>query len=213
MKQFIYKMEKNMINLKLNLTENELKAAQALAIRLKTQDNRCTALPICFLLQDVEDRRAFDEGEFVLFIADNDDREWRGEDEDDIIRQILASRREDIEECEIDDYDKAVDDLSDEIKDEVRGNCYEMNHEFVTKRIFLTEEAANNHLKANRHHYSDKARIYVDHFWRDPEMELVYKILTSFMYADIEQIPEPKANAEGSFLGEKNWKMYSKNEK
>ena len=183
-----------MINLK--LTENELKAAKALAIRLKTQDNRGTALPICFLLQDVEEKRAFDSGEFVLF-PDDCGEEWRGKDEDDIIHQILASRREDIEECEIDDYDKAVDDLSDEIKEEVKGNCYEMNHEFITKRIFLTEEAANNHLKANSHHYSDKARIYVDHFWRDPEMELVYKILTSFMYADIDQIPEPNVEDTG----------------
>lgn len=168
--------------LKINLTENELKDAKALAIRLKTQDNRSTALPICFLLQDVEEKRAFYQGEFVLF-RDDCGKEWRGEDEDDIIRQILASRREDID-CEIDDYDKAVDDLFDEIKEEVEGNCYEINHEFVTKRIFLTLEAANNHLKANRHHYSDKARIYVDHCWRDPEMELVYKILTSFMYAE-----------------------------
>lgn len=153
------------------LTENDLKAAKELAIRLKTQDNRSTALPICVLLP-------FYQGEFVLF-RDDCGKEWRGEDEDDIIRQILASRREDID-CEIDDYNKAMDDLFDEIKEEVEGNCYEINHEFVTKRIFLTLEAANNHLKANRHHYSDKARIYVDHFWRDPEMELVYKILTSF---------------------------------
>lgn len=184
-----------MKNLKINLTENELKDAKALAIRLKTQDNRCTALPICFLLQDVEEKRAFHQGEFVLF-ADDCGEEWKGEDEDDIIRQIFNSRKEDIN-CEIDDYDKAEDDLLEEIKEEVEGNCYEMNHEFVTKRIFLTEEAANNHLKANRHHYSDKARIYVDHCWRDPEMELVYKILTSFMYADIDQIPEPNVEDTG----------------
>lgn len=160
------------------LTENELKAAKELAIRLKTQDNKSTALPICFLLQDVEERRAFDSGEFVLF-WDNCGKEWRGENEDDIIRQIFNSRKEDIN-CEIDDYDKAEDDLLEEIKEEVEENCYEMNYEFVAKRFFLTEEAAKNHLNANRHHYSDKARIYVDHCWRDPEMELVYKILTSF---------------------------------
>lgn len=200
-----------MINLKINLTENELKDAKALAIRLKTQDNRGTALPICFLLQDVEERRAFGSGEFVLF-TDTNDREWRGHSEEDIKRQILAERRDEIEECEPEAFDKKEAQLEEEIALEIiTGNCYEMNHEFITKRIFLTEEAANNHLKANRHHYSDKARIYVDHFWRDPEMELVYKILTSFMYADIDQILEP--NVEGSFLGAKNWKMYSKNEK
>jgi hypothetical protein len=160
------------------LNENELRAAKELAKRLKTQDNRATALPIIFLLQDVEERRAFDSGEFVLF--PDDCEEWRGESEDDIVSQILEYKKEDIEECEIDNYDKAVDDLLNEIKEEVEGNCYQMNYEFVTKRIFLTEQAANNHLKSNAHHYSDKARIFVDHCWRDPEMELVYKILTSF---------------------------------
>ena len=163
------------------LTENELKAAKELAIRLKTQDNSATALPICFLLQDVEERRAFDScGEFVLF-TDTNDREWRGHSEKDIKRQILAERMDEIEECEFEAFCKKEAQLEEEIALEIiTGNCYEMEYEFVTKRIFLTEEAANNHLKANRHHYSDKARIYVDHFWRDPEMELVYKILTSF---------------------------------
>lgn len=164
------------------LTENELKLAKELAIRLKTQDNRGTALPIAFLLQDVEERRTFDQGDFVLFNDDNGEI-WRGDSEDDIIKQILEIRKEDIEDPYDSDeaaFDKEEARIEEEIRDEVGGNCYEMEHEFVTKRIFLTEEAANNHLKLNNHHYSDKARIYVDHFWRDPEMELVYKILTSF---------------------------------
>lgn len=83
-----------MINLKINLTENQLKD-KALAIRLKTQDDRS----------------------FVLF-WDGCGKGWKGEDEDDIIGQIFNSRKEDIN-CEIDDYDKAEDYLFDEIKEEV----------------------------------------------------------------------------------------------
>lgn len=161
------------------LTENDLKAAKELAIRLKTQDNRSTALPICFQLQDVEAKRAFGQGDFVIF-TDHDGGEWIGDSEEDIIRQILEVRREDIEECEPEAFDEEEARLEGEIYEEVKGDCYEMDYEFVTKRVFLTEEAAKNHLNANKHHYSDKARIYVDHFWRDPEMELVYRILTSF---------------------------------
>ena len=154
------------------LTEKDLKEAKALAIRLKTQDNRSTALPVFFLLQDVEEIRAFDSGDFVLFVDQYGD-EWKGEDEDDIINQILQVRLED-------DEDVNSEDLEDEIRNEVEGKCYEMDRKFITKRVFLTEEAAQNHLKANNYHYSDKARIYVEPCWRDPEMELVYKILTSF---------------------------------
>jgi hypothetical protein len=162
------------------LTTDELKLAKELAIRLKTQDNRGTTIPICFLLQDVEEKRAFDKGEFVLF-SDDFGEIWRGKDEDDIIKQISAVREQDLnfEESEA-EFNNKIAEIEEEVRDEVEGNCYEMNHEFVTKGIFLTEAAANNHLKLNKHHYSDKARIYVGHFWRDPEMELVYKILTSF---------------------------------
>lgn len=168
--------------MKNQLTQEELQQAKELAIRLKTQDNRGTALPICFLLQDVEERRAFDAGDHLL-LNDDHGEIWRGDSEEDIINQILEERRVDIDfedhETE-EEIDKKVAELESEIYDEVSGECYEMEYEFVTKRIFLTEEAANNHLRLNKHHYSDKARIYVDHFWRDPEMELVFKILTSF---------------------------------
>lgn len=167
--------------MEINLTEQEALEAKKLAQRLKTQDPRGTALPIFFLLQDIEEKRAFDCGDFLLFNDENGEI-WRGDDEDDIVRQILEERKQEIdfelEESE-EEIDKKIAELESEIYDEVSGQCYEMNYEFVTKRIFLTEEAANNHLKLNKHHYSDKARIYVDHAWRDPEMELVYKILTS----------------------------------
>lgn len=164
-----------------NLTQEELQQAKELANRLKTQDNRGTRLPIWFLLQDVEEKRAFDSGDFVLF-SDYDGEIWRGDSEDDVVKQILEERKQYIEfedgETE-EEIDKKEAELESEIYDEVSGECYEMNWEYVTKQIFFTQEAAKNHLEQNKHHYSDKARIYVDHAWRNPEAELVYKILTS----------------------------------
>lgn len=192
-----------MINLKININENELRAAKELAIRLKTQDNRATALPIIFLLQDVEEFRSFDDcgGEYLLF-GDESGCEFRGASEEEIIQKILEFRKQDIdEEDDSEDFKKKCSNLEDEIRDEVEaGTIYAINLKYITKRIFLTEQAANNHLKSNAHHYSDKARIYVDHCWRDPEMELVYKILTSFMYADIDPIPEPISKVEDILL-------------
>jgi hypothetical protein len=164
------------------LNENELRAAKELAKRLKTQDNRATALPIVFLLQDVEEFRSFDDcgGEYLLF-GDDCGSTWRGASEEDIKQQILEYRKEDIDEDDGEDFEKQVEEIKREIRDEVmRGDIYAIDLIYVTKRIFLTEQAANNHLKSNANHYSDKARIFVDHCWRDPEMELVYKILTSF---------------------------------
>ena len=166
----------------INLTQEELQQAKELANRLKTQDNRGTRTPVWFLLQDVEERRAFDSGDFVLY-SDSYGETWRGDSEEDIIKQILEQRRADIE---FEDYeseeeiDKKVAELESEIDDEVSGECYEMNWEYVTKQIFFTEEAAKEHLRLNHYHYSDKVRIYVDHAWRDQEAVLVHKILTSF---------------------------------
>jgi len=166
------------------LTNEELRQAKELSIMLKTQDNRGTRAPVLFLLQDAEEKRAFDSGDFVLF-SDDCGEIWRGDSEEDIIKQILEIRKEDIE-ANIAEFgheevfDKEEARVEEEIREEVEGNCYEMEWEFVTKQIFLTEEAAKEHLRLNPHHYSEKARIYVDHAWRNPEMELVQKILTTY---------------------------------
>ena len=160
------------------LTVDELNQAKELAIRLKTQNNRGTATPIWFLLQDVEER--FDPvngGDFKLYLDDCGEV-WRGEDNEDILKQMM----EEIDPLDfgpLDDKSEYEDYIS-KLESDIEDESYGMTHEFVTKRIFFTEEAANDHLKLNKHHYSDKARIYVDHAWRDPEAELIYTILTSF---------------------------------
>lgn len=164
------------------LNEEDLKKAKELALRLTTQDNRGTRTPIWFLLQDIKEVRAFDSGDHLLY-SDLDGEIWRGDNEDDIVKQILDYETDYIEFDDLseEEKDKKEAELEEEIRERVEGESYEMEYEFVTKQIFLTEEAAKNHLEANKHHYSDKARIYVDHAWRDPEIELVHKILTSFI--------------------------------
>lgn len=45
--------------------------------------------------------------------------------------------------------------------------------------FFLSEEAAETHLKNNKHHYSDKAYTYVDYLEKNPEMEIIKEFLKS----------------------------------
>lgn len=43
--------------------------------------------------------------------------------------------------------------------------------------LFLTREAAENHLKSEGHHYSAKARAFAMAAWRCPQIERLYRIL------------------------------------
>ena len=47
----------------------------------------------------------------------------------------------------------------------------------VLKGEFLTRKAAKNHLESNRHHYHKDAKIYVDHIWRNYELEKLLDLI------------------------------------
>ena len=160
------------------LNKEELQQAKELANEIKNQDpdgqKWGTKPPLLFLLQDIEER--FDPvngGDFKVY--DNEGEVYRGETEEAILDEIM-------EGVDADDYDseEEFEKHKDDLLRDIQCESYDMVHEYVTKYIFLTEKAAKRHLEQNKHHYSDKARIYVSHAWRNPEMELAIKILTSF---------------------------------
>lgn len=45
------------------------------------------------------------------------------------------------------------------------------------KWFFLTHESAKRHWESNKHHYPDEFNDYLDHCWRDPDMEAVQQFL------------------------------------
>ena len=155
------------------LTNEEIQQAKELSIRLKTQDNRGTITPVLFLLQDICDILVPDGRGNIFFFPENDENIWEGLSEEDIIQQILKERQ--------DNTDSELSArIEEEIREEVKGKCNEFERIFITKQIFLTEEAAKKHLRLNYYNYSKKARIYAHHARRNPEMELVHKILTTY---------------------------------
>lgn len=52
--------------------------------------------------------------------------------------------------------------------------------------MFVTKQEAKDHLKANSHHYSNKAHIYAMTAWRAPKVARLLSILKDFNWADIE---------------------------
>lgn len=157
--------------MKNKLTKEDLIQIKELANRLKNQDpdgNKWgTQPPLWFLLQDVEE--IFDpinDGHFLMYYDSHDDICYRGDTVQEIYDDVIDGL----------EGDKIPEDLWDTIEDEAQG----MVNKFVTKYTFHTYEAAEEHLEANNYHYSPKARIYVQHAWRNPEAELVHKLILSF---------------------------------
>jgi hypothetical protein len=55
---------------------------------------------------------------------------------------------------------------------------YEVNiPRIVTSTFFLTKREAQEHIKANHYHYSDKVHTYAMTAWRSPQVQMLYSIL------------------------------------
>lgn len=83
---------------------------------------------------------------------------------------------------DIDDYEEF--DNMEKIAEWLNDNGYDFrvsNYRIVSKvypdTMFLTQKAAENHLKANYYHYSEDAHTYAMTSWRNRETEMLWKIL------------------------------------
>lgn len=62
-----------------------------------------------------------------------------------------------------------------------------MEEHFIHQNtMFLTKKEAQEHIKANSHHYSPKAHTYAMTAWRAPKVEKLLKILETFDWDSIE---------------------------
>lgn len=98
----------------------------------------------------------------------------------DVVKEyFLREYSTDFEEKDFEDmYD--IDDLKEMLED--RG--YEISivqYEIIPKYsgMFLTQKAAEEHLRANDYHYADNATTYAMTAWRSDEADMLYKILHS----------------------------------
>lgn len=72
----------------------------------------------------------------------------------------------------------------DDLKELLEAKGYEITiveYEIVPKYsgMFLTQKAAEEHLRANDYHYADNASTYAMTAWRSSEADMLYKILHS----------------------------------
>ena len=58
----------------------------------------------------------------------------------------------------------------------------------VPDTMFLTLREAEEHLKANSHHYSTEAHVYCMHAWRSPEVTQLIKLLHTVDFDELTEL-------------------------
>ena len=145
-----------------------------LATEMTTQDPRGTKMPHMFQIRDW--KKQYDWG------LNGNTHIWVGDYGEEIetldeFKEYLENNGIDIPE-NIEDVWNEHWDMEDflEEKNIVLKQCsYSLVPEYTNH--FLTAKAGEEHLRLNDYHYHKDADVYLNHAWRNPEMEMVSKFL------------------------------------
>ena len=146
----------------------------SLATEMTTQDMRCTAMPHMFQIQDK--KKVYDwglNGSHKVWISSAYQEEIETYDEFiDYLERFEIKKPKNLKKIWEDGYD---------LQDFISENCpdlqeYSYSYDNVYKNCFFTAKGCQEHIKLNRHHYYSPVD-YLDHAWRNPEMELVTEFL------------------------------------
>lgn len=128
---------------------------------INSQNNRLTASPYYFEVQSQEWQVCPEE--------DDDASEFYFWDCEPISAKEL---KEMPDEEKMDNFDS----LDLDIITEDMSDPFYQTIVWVGKGIFLTEKAANDHIRLNNYHYHNP-RTYVKYFWRNPEMDNLFEAI------------------------------------
>lgn len=147
--------------MKIEISKESLDFVRKLVTEIAEQDNRITADPYFFVIQEEQIKVVPDGcGDFVRWAHSEggllDERE---------VREFLE------------DTERPIDDLAESCDELTRYDCVK---EWVTPEnhnVFFTEAAIEKHISENDYHWRGKTRTYVRHAWRNPEMAAIMKAL------------------------------------
>lgn len=184
------------------LSNDDIKFLKELQKELNTEDNVGTANPRYWVIRQPERIYHLDEDEadYYVFIDECDKYELTLEDLkdkleflcDDNLKSVEVKDGvltfeyfdewlEEVEEYKV-DYDNYYTDgkykILELLEFDVSVVYYKEIDVTVDNCMFLTQIDAENHLRANDHHYHEKARTYCMHGWRNPRFERLIKILS-----------------------------------
>lgn len=90
---------------------------------------------------------------------------------------VVKWKEDDFEDYIMFDHMEEVADWLNEMGYEFCVANYRVEEKIYPNTMFLTQKAAEDHLKSNYYHYSADAHTYAMTSWRNPETEKLWKIL------------------------------------
>lgn len=155
----------------------------ALATEMTTQDPRCTRMPHMFQIQTRY--KVYDwglNGDTKCYINGETEIETC-EELIDLLKDYDIEYPSDIEKMWEDNWwssddekfeGKDLNEFIGEVLPDLKECSYSWNYKY--ENTFFTAKACKEHIESNHYHYNDP-KDYLNHAWRNPEMELVTKFL------------------------------------
>lgn len=147
--------------------QNEVFIKEFLA-KMTSQNCRATAAPFFYVIRDYKKTFIPDENGYG-----GDSQPYYQYD------SILQNYDEYCADCKSNDQNIPSKEEFAELDNIITGYFIEENFH-VQNTMFLTEDDAKEHLKANHYHYSNKASTYVMHAWRAPELQQFLNCLIKY---------------------------------
>lgn len=158
----------------IRISDEMHEALMEISKQLNDQDHRATAMPYFFQVMTEEEvpvPDGFGESVWVM------DGEICLRSDDDIKVAIYEYKEWDKSNSQ---HGKLFNQMSDYEKEEILRKVGYRNYDITTTRkyenCFFTEKACETHIRQNRHNLN-KPKSYLNHAFRNPEMELVLKFL------------------------------------
>ena len=157
-----------------------------LAKEMTTQDPRATRMPHMFQIRDwkkVYDwnlngnhRIWVDRGYGIEISTFEELKEYLENSETEFDEENLKSLWEEKDKYS---FETDLDTWIEENCSDLEQCSYSM--EAVYTNHFLTAKAAEEHLRLNHYHYHKDADVYLNHAWRNPEMDMVSTFLCNLV--------------------------------
>jgi len=180
------------------ITDDEIAFLLELQKEMNTQDNVGQADPRFWVIKGSTKEYGIDDGYEDGCVLVDDSDEIAARDIESLFQHLLDNKYNGILELEdaktIKMIDKKIEikwkdktETITSLEDAYEWFCdmgysyrlenYRVKSIIYPDLLFLTQKAAENHLRANHYHYSDDAHTYAMTSWRNPETEKLWNIL------------------------------------
>ena len=171
----------------IEVTDEMYEALMELSKEMTTQDMRCTAMPHMFQIKTTEQVAAYPGQGKEIWVNDEGDELETEDKMREFIQEYIYENDESIShrddkkakkeaKSKVDEMDYC--DLEEYLEETHNDNWWKVNVNYEDKyqNTFFTAKACEAHIKANHYHYKQPT-CYLNHAFRNPEMELVSKFL------------------------------------